>query len=190
MKITKFTRVLEKLAAKTKPLFWLSSKYYCSVIQKEIRLADIKKDDHILCIGGGNCPFSAILFHKRTGAKITVIDNEPNCQKTSQKLIKSMGLNENICVKCKDGGCPFFDLSKFTVVHFALQVSPVEEVFSNILKRVSPGTKLLVRRPKNTLEKMYCCLDKSKFGECKCVKHTKSCNIGCTLLYVKKGEAE
>jgi len=189
MKIMRFTQKIESAAAKIDFLYWLTSQYYKSVVGREIRLAKINSQDRILCIGGGNCPFSAILLHQKTGAKVTVIDNDFSCVRCAQNTVERLGLSENISVLYQDGNCPDFSVSEFSVVHFALQISPAQEVFDNLTRRVSPKTKLLIRRPKNALQNMYCRFAKIKSENCDCIKHTAACNIGSTLLYVKQETA-
>ena len=183
-RIIGLTRRLEYLAAKSRLFYWIASHYYRNVIQKEIGLASITAHDHILCIGGGICPFSAILFHQISGAKVTVIDNCGECIRPAQQLIGRLGLDGYVNVIRQDGGEINFSLSDFSVVHFALQVFPMESVFPKVRKQVVPGTKLLIRRPKKSFDALYSQLPCSLSAHCRCVTHQRACNIGSTLLYV------
>jgi len=181
MWITDLTLKIENLAAKAEIFYKLAATYYRDVIQKEIALANINKDDHILCIGGGMCPFSAILFHQITGAKVTVIDNNKQCIPKARGIIERMGLSSKInAVYCD--GCAACD-EKYTVVHFALQVNPMERVFSHIEKNAAPGTKLLLRRPRKRLLDLYSKLP--KLSSCPFTVHSGARNIGSTLMYIK-----
>jgi|GEM_PF-216522 len=182
--VTRFTQKIECQAAKSRAVYWLASQYYQDVIQKEIELAGITENDHILCIGGGICPFSAILFHQATGAKVTVIDNNITCIPQAQQVIERLGLSGHVRVFCQDGGSAELSLSEYSIVHFALQVSPMENVFSQVEKHVAYGTKLLVRRPKSRLSGLYSRLPGFAMACCPHITH-KARNIGSTLLYVK-----
>jgi len=182
--ITEFTRKIECRAVKSQAVYQLASQYYRNVIQKEIGLAGITENDHILCIGGGICPFSAILFQQATGAKVTVIDNNIACIPQAQQVIERLGLGEHVRVFCQDGGSAELPLSEYSVVHFALQVSPMERVFSQVERRVAHGTRLLVRRPKSRLSGLYSRLPGFAMARCPHITH-KARNIGSTLLYVK-----
>ena len=182
--ITRLTQKIEYQAAKSRAIYWIASQYYQDVIQKEIELASITKKDHILCIGGGICPFSAILFHQVTGAKVTVIDNNITCIPQAQQVIERLGLGEYVRVLCQDGGSVELPLSEYSIVHFALQVSPMELVFSHVERQVTHGTKLLVRRPKSRLSGLYGRLPGFAMACCPHITH-KARNIGSTLLYVK-----
>ena len=185
-RIIGFTQKIEYLATKSKLAYWAASLYYRNVIRREIDLANITHNDHVLCIGGGICPFSAILFHQITGAKVTVIDNSEDCVREAQQIIARLGLSGQVCAVWQDGGSIAFPLSDFSVVHFALQVFPLEGVVSKVKKQILPGTKLLVRRPKECLSTMYSQLTGSSLACCRYITHQKACNIGSTLLYVKQ----
>ena len=188
-RIIGLTQKIEYLASRSKLIYWAASLYYRNVIQGEIDLANITRDDHILCIGGGICPFSAILFHQITGAKVTVIDNCEDCIEEAQQVIARLGLSEYVHAVWQDGGNREFSFSDFSVVHFALQVFPMEGIVSNVKKQILPGTKLLVRRPKKCLSIMYSQLSGSSLACCRYITHQKACNIGSTLLYIKQERA-
>jgi len=185
-RIIGLTRTIETLASKSKLFYWIASHYYRNVIKNEVTLANITNNDHVLCIGGGICPFSAILFHQITGAKVTVIDNCKDCIREAQHIIGRLDLSDHVHAIWQDGGAIDFSLSEFSVVHFALQVFPMDFVFPQVRKQVVPGTKLLVRRPKETFNKVYSQLTGSLPNFCRHITHQKACNIGSTLLYIKQ----
>ena len=185
-RIIGLTKKIESFTSKSKLLYWIASRYYRNVVKKEINLANITKKDHILCIGGGICPISAILFHQATGAKVTVIDNCKMCVGEAQQVIDRLALGEYVHAVWQDGGNIDFSLSDFSVVHFALQVSPMEYVFPKVKNKAAYGTKILVRRPKKYLNSMYSKLTGSLLACCNYITHQKACNIGSTLLYIKQ----
>ena len=181
------TYKVENKAVDSTLVYQLTSGYYHDVIQKEITLANITEDDNILCIGGGLCPFSAILFHQLTGAKVTVIDNNLSCVPRAKSVITRLGLNDRVRVLHADGGANNVSFADFTVVHIALQVSPMEQVFSAVESKVKIGTRLLVRRPKKSLKGMYNKVARA-LSPCPYAMH-KLRNIGSTALYIKQGVA-
>ena len=184
--ITNFTRTVEGRASQSEPVYKLAARYYKDVIQKEAVLANITGNDRILCIGGGCCPFSAILFHQMTGATVTVIDQRSACIPASRQVINRLGLGESVRVLCQDGRSAEIPFSEYTVVHLALQVSPIEQVFSQVARQIAPGTKLLIRRPKKHLERSYGGLLSTALGRCPYTTHSKARNVGSTLLYLKE----
>ncbi|MCL2426128.1 MAG: hypothetical protein FWD05_07300 [Oscillospiraceae bacterium] len=183
--ITKFTQKIEYLATKTNFIYNIASRYYRDVVQKEIDLANITEDDHVLFIGGGFCPFSAILLNQASGARVTVIDNNSDCIIKAGEVVSRLGIADYVNLKLQDGGCSELSLCDYTVIHFALQVTPIEHVFKEIEKKVSPGTKLLIRRPKECLSRMYCKLAEILLTCCQHISHSKTSNIGNTYLYIK-----
>ena len=187
--ITAFTKKIEDWASRTEFIYKLAESYYHDVIKKEIVLANISKEDHILCIGGGICPFSAILLHQASGAKVTVIDNDSRCVAKASQLVERLGLSGKVKVSFKDGCSTNLTFSKYSIVHFALQVNPMACVFSHVEEHVAPGTKLLVRRPKRQLRRLYSRLPSPMLNLCPLIIHSKTRNIGSTLLYVKQEAA-
>jgi len=185
--ITNLTYKIEKEAAKTGLVYKFACEYYRDIIQKEIVLANITEKDHILCIGGGICPFSAILFHQSTGAKVTVIDNNENCIPKARQAIESLEIGEYVQVFHQDGNNKEISFANYSIVHLALQVNPIEKVLCTVCQQMMPGSKLLVRRPKKTLDYIYDQLSNDLLANCPYVAH-KSRNIGATVLYTKPVE--
>ena len=188
--ITGLTQKIEHWAVETRLVYWITARYYQDVIQREIKLANITECDHVLFIGGGVCPCSAILLHQITGAKVTTIDNNVACIKDAKQVIERLGLGDYVQIVCQDGGSANLSLSEYSVVHFALQVFPMEHVFNQVKQRVSPGTKLLIRRPKRRLNKMYGQLPSALLNCCQHINHKKVRNIGSTQLYIKQELSE
>jgi 2-polyprenyl-3-methyl-5-hydroxy-6-metoxy-1,4-benzoquinol methylase len=185
--ISNFTYKIECRAVETEAIYQLASGYYREVIEKEAVLASVTAKDHVLCIGGGSCPFSAILFHHVTGAKVTAIDNDKDCIPKARQVIGRLGISDYVRVFCQDGGCEKMDFSAYSVVHLALQVTPMDSVFSQVEKQVAPNTRVLIRRPTKTLRGIYNELPSPLLTSCPYVAH-KSRNIGSTLLYIKQGD--
>jgi len=186
MWVTNFTRKIEKWATENGAIYKLAEGYYRDVVQKEVVLAGINAGDRILCIGGGICPFSAILLHRETGAKVTVIDNCQECVALAKKMVKRLGLQGRVTVRHQEG--ERIPLADYSVVHFALQVFPMENVFNHVQYHAAPGTKMLIRRPKNELKNLYSKISgrvRKMLQACPFTLHKNARNIGKTLLYVK-----
>jgi 2-polyprenyl-3-methyl-5-hydroxy-6-metoxy-1,4-benzoquinol methylase len=143
-------------------------------------LANITAQDNVLFIRGGICPFSAILLHQMTGAKVTVIDNNEKCVPKAKQVIERLGLSEQIRVVLQDGLCS--DIEEYSVIHIAVQVDPMERVIAEVERRMSPGTKLLIRQPKKSLCCMYNKFTGAMLACCTYVTH-QSRIVGSTFLY-------
>ncbi|NLJ88370.1 MAG: class I SAM-dependent methyltransferase [Epulopiscium sp.] len=181
--ISRATKLLELLAAKSISIYKIASVYYKSLVKEEVSLASIKSTDKVLCIGGGPCPFSGILLHEYTGAYVTIIDNDNLSVRTARELVEKLGYADYIDVIHSDGNDIF--PTDYDVIHMALQVSPMDQVFCNMKKRCSFGSKILVRLPKKGLTKFYDINDHSIFINCykKSVHNWR--NVDSTALFVK-----
>lgn len=185
MLITSFTQKIEYVANKRKSFYHLTTLYYKKIIEREVNLAKINSDDRILCIGGGPCPYTAILMHQLTGASITVIDNNKFCVKQSKKLINRMRLDDVIRIFWCDGES--ICCQGYNVIHLTLQITPKEEVLHRILQHADDGTKILVRMPKKHLNHLYCNMNQCPLLYREYVKHDIFTNVGNTTLYIKDG---
>lgn len=176
MWITRLTRQIEQLAASSRLIYSLAALYYRQMVQREAELAQIGPEDRVLCIGGGICPYTAILLQEYTGAEVTVIDNDPRCVEQCCRFLRGRGL-DGIGVQFGCGTA--VHCGDYTVVHLALQVSPREEVLRRVLAQARAGTRILVRVPKASLEGPFQCERR--------VQHGTLSNVGCTFVLVAPG---
>ena len=186
--ITNLTYKIENQAAKAGLVYRFACEYYRDIIEKEIDLANITDKDHILCIGGGICPFSAILFHQMTGAKVTVIDNNETCIPKARQAIKRLNISDDVQVLYQEGASTDIEFNNYSVIHLALQIQPMREVFATVKQRITPGTRLLVRRPKRQLDLMYDSFPNHLLAHCPYITH-KARNIGRTFVYTQPSES-
>ncbi|MDV0444678.1 hypothetical protein MmiAt1_02120 [Methanimicrococcus sp. At1] len=194
MKYINWTQKTERIACKHPFIFKITTAYYRSMVRREIKYAGITSDDHVLCIGGGPCPYSALLIHSMTGAKVTVVDNDEASVRCSKRLLKRKGVEKYISVVLQDGEC--LDASNFSVIHIAAQITPKEKVFNAVWEKADEGSLILMRLPKHKLRKLYVhhdshdSHDSSSFiyedvSPREKVKHGLFANVGSTSIYVK-----
>jgi len=138
-----FTKVIESAATKVPGSLKLFNPYYETIVSDEISIANIGADDHVLIIGGGPVPTTAMLIHEKTNAKVTVIDHDKNVVPKALKCIHKQCSNREIRVM--HGCVKDFDLSIYSVIHVAKQVSPKACVLKHILKHAKKNTRILVR---------------------------------------------
>lgn len=185
MRIMALTQKIEWLANQSRLFYFLVALYYKAIIRREVELAAIKPSDKILCIGGGPCPYTAIMLHQLTGAAVTVVDNNAACVQQSNALIQRLGLGKTVRIVYGEGEA--VDCEGFTVIHLALQVSPKRKVLENLLARAGRGVKILVRWPKTMVRGLYCDQESCPLLCHDYVKHNFFTNVGNTALYVKEG---
>lgn len=180
--IQRTTKKLECLAARNKAAYNVLALYYKRIVHKEIRLADINEKDRILCVGGGPCPFSGILLHEHTKAHVTIIDNDGYCVEVSRQLVRKLGYENYIEIRHGDGSdiCP----EDYTVIHMALQVSPLDKVFRYMKQKCKLGSKILVRIPKKYLAHTYNIHDLAVFNAYSKKANHPFRNIDSTALFI------
>ncbi|MGI6577376.1 MAG: SAM-dependent methyltransferase [Eubacteriales bacterium] len=181
--IPKTTKVLERVAAKNGSIYRAISLYYKRLVKAEVALADIRPTDRVLCIGGGPCPFSGILLHECTGAHVTIIDNDDHCVRVARNLIRKLDYEDSIDILHTDGN--EISPENYNVIHMAVQVSPIEKVFSHIKQGCRQGAKILVRLPKKGLSKLYSIGDRSTFHACSRKVFHNWRNVESTALFIK-----
>ncbi len=184
--ITNITQSLEYLVERIPWVYRFFDNYYENIIDNEIDLAGIKKEDRILCIGGGPCPSTAIQLHMKTGARVCVIDNDEEVVESAIRNVKRFNLCEFVSVELADG--TNISAEDFSVVHIALQVSPKTRVFEKVVNTSLPGTKVLVRVAKDNFSKLYSPF-KDDFISSDGIAYHRKKNLDYTLMHVTRGGA-
>lgn len=132
-----------------KPLFHF---YYKRLVRKELSLTTLSKSDHILFIGAGALPLSAVYLKKYTEANITIIDNNNEMITCANNYLKST--NKDIKSLCIDG--KNIDIDAYSVIFIANQVAPKSTVVNYILNHAKSNTKLFVRGVYTNKHKYLC----------------------------------
>lgn len=174
------TNVLEKLSGKLSLSRNLMLTYYQPIVKKEVDLCQAQAGDEILCVGGGYFPCTAILFQQLSGAMVTVIDKDEQAVAYAKDLVQSLGYGDKVKVLHVDGLDSV--ASNFDIVHIAMQVSPKEAVFAQLKGTMKVDAKILIRTPKDHLQRGY--QPFQGFSK-EWVKQPFFSNIGKTLLYVR-----
>lgn len=151
--IATYTKSLEKNFSKSDLLIKLYRLYYKNIVKKEVKLAEIKACDKILCIGGGPIPCTAIEMANQTQAQVHVIDVDCNAVECARKLVQRLGLEDKIVVNLGKG--EEVDLEPYNVFHVALQVFPKDKVLKHLWNNSKAGDRILVRMPKKELGSFY-----------------------------------
>ncbi|QNO16276.1 hypothetical protein HYG86_16610 [Alkalicella caledoniensis] len=129
--------------------------FYKSAVLDEAKLANLDTQDHLLFVGGGAIPYSAIILSKFV-KHITVIDRDLCSTKLAKKLITKLGIT-NITLdhsKAED-----LNTSPYTAVFIPLQAEPKTIILKNIKKQSCGHTKIIMRIPKKSFNSVYTSLD-------------------------------
>lgn len=168
------TKLIEKRCSKYDLLTRLYGLYYKNLVKKEIKLANVKSCDKVLCVGGGAIPCTAIEFAKQTNAQIHVVDMDDTAVECARCVVKKLGLDDKITVISGKG--EEIDVEPYDVIHVALQVSPKEKVLENIWERSKEGNRIIVRMPRKRLRSFYSNISDDFIKEN--VKEVKSISVG------------
>lgn len=180
------TKELEKVLSRFPISSLLFSLYYRDIVKKEIDIANISKEDRVLCIGGGSFPCTALEIAEKTGAYVEVVDIDPVAIKNSKKLITKLKMDGEVKISKNNG--KEIDPSRYSVVHIARQAYPHEEILKNILNKASNNTRILLRSSKKSLQDIcnivYDCIFN---GKCSCIQREYYAEED-TLLFIKRGK--
>ena len=149
MIIRMMTKAIEKKGARSSLIRKMFDLYYEDKIRREIALGQITANDHLLFIGGGPLPWSAIKIAEFTGARVTVIDSDCQAVQQAISVVRGLALEHLITVRCGQGETE--DASLYTAVHVAVQVTSRRKILQSLMAGARPGTKILVRCPFNKL---------------------------------------
>ncbi|NLN40607.1 MAG: class I SAM-dependent methyltransferase [Clostridiales bacterium] len=144
---------MERIFSKYDLFVELCNLYYRNIVKNEIRLANIRSYDKVLCIGGGFIPSTAIEIVRQTHAHVHVLDIDKKAIGCARNVIARLGLQDKITVI--NGKGQDIDIEPYDVVHIAQQVSPKDEVLNSIWEKAKEGHRIIVRMPRKILKPFY-----------------------------------
>ncbi len=147
----------EKMSSFSKVLTWLYSRPYRQVIENEIQLAKLGKDDVVLNIGCGAVPFTALYISRLAGARVYALDIDPCAVKHAKNCVSKAGLEDRITVMHADGAQDF--KYPYNVAIVALQAAPKSRILKVMQQNAMPGARFIFRLPSNPYKDQYDCLN-------------------------------
>lgn len=146
----------EKISSSSRMLTWLYSRPYRRVIENEIQLGKLGKDDTVLNIGCGAIPFTALYTALLAGSRVYALDVDPCAAKYAARCVRKAGLQDKITVMHADGALDF--KHPFNVSIVALQAAPKSRILKAMQKNAQPGARFIFRLPSNPYKDHYDCL--------------------------------
>ena len=122
----------------------ITQAYYRRIIANEVTLATITRHDRVLFIGAGALPLSAIELVRQTGAQVTAVDHNAEMIRRAQQALDAFAC-EGVTLTHEDG--VHAELSGYTVIILANQLTQKTDVITHIQTHAHKGTKILVRKP-------------------------------------------
>lgn len=140
----------EKILIKLEKLIPIYLKFYEDIIDAEITLANITKNDTVLHIGSGSIPASSLLIHKKTKAKIIGIDTNIKTIHESKKFeeVKNGKITVQHVYSQK------YPLDQYDVILIAQGVEPRKEILTNIANQINQNTRVIYRTISNSSQNL------------------------------------
>jgi|YNPBryantNP2012_1023418.scaffolds.fasta_scaffold14480_1 precorrin-6B methylase 2 len=135
--------LFEKISFQIPILVSIYMSLYDDAIEKEIKIADIKKDDEVLVIGCGALPATPVLIAKRVNANVTCIDHDITVIKKAEDFIRSMDLSDKVTVKHAEAS--EYPLDGFSVILIVYGVKKPETVMRHVAEHSDKNTRILLR---------------------------------------------
>jgi len=123
------------------------------LLTNEIQLAKIKSSDRIAFIGSGPLPISAFLLSSLSGCHIECYEKEPSRVELSIKVIRQLGLANQIKVLNNYG--ENLNDNNYSTILIALLAKPKDKIIQSIKKHAKPGTKVICRTSHGIREIFY-----------------------------------
>lgn len=135
--------VIEKILVKFQKLYPLYFDFYGEMTENEINLANISEDDIILHIGGGPIPATSILLAKKSGARVTSIDNNLRSVKQAISCVLESGVADKVQIQYAEANN--FPVVNFDVIIVSQGIRPYKELLQYISKSMRDDARVIFR---------------------------------------------
>jgi len=117
--------------------------FYKKMINSEIDLASIVKDDKILHIGCGSFPATSILLANKLKTKVLGIDKNDKAVKNAILCVHTLNLSN--LVEIRNAEAEGFCVNDYDVIIFSLGVNPYKKILEEISDSLKKNTRILFR---------------------------------------------
>lgn len=135
--------VIEKILVKFQKLYPLYFDFYGEMTENEINLANISENDIILHIGGGPIPATSILLAKKSGARVTSIDNNLRSVKQAISCVLESGVADKVQIQYAEANN--FPVVNFDVIIVSQGIRPYKELLQYISKSMRDDARVIFR---------------------------------------------
>jgi len=138
-----FFVVFEKIGFKFDVISNNYVKLYDDIVEKEIRMAKISSNDHILVIGCGSLPATSALLAMKTTADITAIDTNQKSVREASLYFKNLNVGSQITVEHADG--LHYPVNRFDFIFVLHGVQQQNKIFRYLGENMQDKTKIIFR---------------------------------------------
>ena len=135
--------ILEKVGSKFQVVSALYLDLYREIVSKEVGLLQLTKNEKILVIGGGSLPATPMRLAMTTGARIDLIDKDPEAVATGQQFIRTYHLEDKL--KLINANGLRYPMATYNVIIILYGVKQPEKVLEYIASQVSEKTRIILR---------------------------------------------
>ncbi len=158
---------------------------YVGLLNNESQLAKFNENKTFLFLGSGPLPITLMMFHELFGCKCIGIEQQEEVADLSRKLLKKLGLENDIEIVVGDE-TTIQDL-EYDILMVAALAEPKERVFSNIWQYVDEDTPVIYRTYTGMRAILYApVLDKDTRGFHKEVMLLPTGNTNNTSVLIRK----
>lgn len=135
--------IAEKILIKFQKLHPIYYDFYDKMIENEINLANISKDDKILHVGCGSFPATSILLAKKIGSQIISIDKNLRSVKQAISFVKVSDVADKIKIEHADA--TQYPVENFDLIILSQGIKPYKELLNHISKLIKDNKRVILR---------------------------------------------
>lgn len=158
---------------------------YIGLIENESQLVKFNKDKTFVFLGSGPLPLTLIMFNRVFGCKCIGIEIQEEVAELSRKVLKRLGLEEDIQIVVGDE--KVIENLEYDILMVAALAEPKDRVFANIWEYVDENTPVIYRTYTGMRAILYSpVLDKDTRGFHKEVMILPTGNTNNTSVLIRK----
>jgi tRNA A58 N-methylase Trm61 len=138
-----FFVMFEKVGCKFDIISEIYMRLYQEIVTKEITVAQISAQDHVLVIGSGSLPATPTLIVRKTHARTISIDKDCKAVKEATQYVKDHHLDDLLSIQYADGLT--YPLEQFSIILVLYGVKKPAEMLRHLANSIDQNTKVLYR---------------------------------------------
>lgn len=143
----------EQLGVQWKPFAYLYNQiFYAPMLEKEMKMVHVRKNDRIIHIGCGALPLTALYLGKQ-GFSVLAVDRDKKALEKAQELVRRSGMENRIQFLLHDG--KEMDYSPYDIIWISLHATPREAIQKQAFHTMKEGARVICRNSRGWLKTLY-----------------------------------